>query len=87
MKRIVRLTESDLIRLVKRVINEQSENCEDEWEVVYKYMEDAADKNESIDIRPYYCKKDPSKFVKEVYPNIDESKLKCLNQKIIDQYC
>ncbi len=28
MKKIVRLTESDLIRLVKRVINEQSETCD-----------------------------------------------------------
>jgi hypothetical protein len=38
MKKIVRLTESDLVRLVKRVINEQSTDCfqglKDSFEVV-----------------------------------------------------
>ncbi len=34
MKRIIRLTESDLARIVKRVIREQKEVSEEEEEVV-----------------------------------------------------
>jgi hypothetical protein len=35
MKRIVRLTESDLTRIVRRVISEQEQTVEKDWNAVY----------------------------------------------------
>jgi hypothetical protein len=35
MKRIVRLTESDLTRIVRRVINEQTATGEKDWDAIY----------------------------------------------------
>jgi len=65
-----------------------STNCDEEWKVVYKNLEDTAEeKSTSIDIRPFYCGKDHTNYIKGIYPSIDDSKLECLKNKIKKQYC
>ncbi len=64
-----------------------SVNCDAEWKVVYEKLEDAANENTSVDIRPYYCNQDQTKYIKGIYPDIDNSKLSCLKKKIKTQYC
>ena len=39
MKKIIKLTESDLTRIIKRVITEQSFNCQEEWGVTKENLE------------------------------------------------
>ena len=45
MKKVVRLTESDLIKLVKRVINERMESNEDLINATYNLMYDLYEKD------------------------------------------
>ena len=61
MKRIIRLTESDLSRIVKRVINEQDDKCMDE------YGYEVPCKHDGTDI-PYNVKDLPEISVTAVGP-------------------
>jgi predicted SprT family Zn-dependent metalloprotease len=57
MKKIVRLTESDLVRLVKRVIKEQEE---DEFST---YMEDLAEYSNKIEFEGFRPKGEEQEWV------------------------
>jgi hypothetical protein len=52
MKKIIRLTESDMIRLVKRVITEQSEK-EDFHKKLEEVLDYAGDRSESVYVALY----------------------------------
>jgi len=43
MKKIVRLTESDLARIVRRVINEEMESANDNWSIIYSGLKSFTD--------------------------------------------
>jgi|688.fasta_scaffold00958_61 hypothetical protein len=78
MKKIVRLTERDLSRIVRRVIKEQATDCSIEWSKVKKALENKINMSD-IDITSYVCAKDQSGFIKGQTPDIDEEKLKCVH--------
>ena len=80
MKKIVRLTESDITRIVKRVIMEQ-DGCETEWTTVKTALEKKINMSD-IDITSYVCKKDQTGFIKGQVPTIDDVKLKCIHGKM-----
>ena len=69
----------------------QPVNCDTEWKTLYELMEKNADEG-SIDLRPYYCSnsrsfKSQDDYIKQNFPNIEQSKIDCLNKKIKNQYC
>ena len=64
----------------------QSVDCEKEWKTLFDMMETAADKGD-VDLRPYYCSKDETNYIKGKFPNIDDGKVSCLLKKIKKQYC
>ena len=80
MKKIIRLTESDLMRIVKRVIMEQ-DGCETEWTTVKTALEKKINMSD-IDITSYVCNKDQTGFIKGQVPTIDDVKLKCIHGKM-----
>ena len=57
-------------------------NCETEWKTIEKALEEALNKNQSIDIKPYICKKDQTEFIKENIPGIEQRKVNCLLGKV-----
>jgi hypothetical protein len=81
MKKVIRLTESDLVRIVKRVINEQETDCNTEWVKVKTSLEKKINMSD-IDITPYFCGKDQTGFIKGQVTDIDDVKLKCVHTKI-----
>lgn len=80
MKKIIRLTESDLTRIVKRVIMEQND-CDTEWATVKTALEKKRNMKD-FDVTPLVCKKDQTGFIKEQVPTIDDVKLKCIHGKM-----
>jgi hypothetical protein len=80
MKKIIRLTESDLARIVKRVIMEQ-DDCETEWKTVKTALEKKINMSD-IDITSFVCGKDQTGFIKGQVPTIVDEKLKCIHGKM-----
>jgi len=82
MKKVVRLTESDLVRLVKRVIMEQV-NCDVEWTTVETALEKKINMS-NIDITSFVCVKDLTDFITEQFKTspLDNEKLKCIHGKM-----
>lgn len=76
MKKIIRLTESDLYRIIKRVINEQDQNIT--FDDLQYYFEEVNDSDESSD-QPIFIRKDTREvfILSEEDPN-KKSKLKKL---------
>jgi len=91
MKKVVRLTESDLVRIVKRVILEQSVNCEDDFKKIESSLEsDYEDKGWGINklnknskgMSEYVCLKDHKDYIKKIIPTITNENLKCVQNKM-----
>ena len=82
MKRIIRLTESDLVRLVKRVIMEQV-TCDVEWTTVKKALETKINMSD-MDITSFVCGKDQTGFITGQFKTspLDSEKLKCIHGKM-----
>jgi len=85
MKKVVRLTESDLVRLVKRVIMEQV-TCDVEWTTVKTALEKKINMSYSkgMDITSFVCGKDQTGFITGQFKTspLDNEKLKCIHGKM-----
>ncbi len=57
-------------------------NCDKEWVIIEKALEESLLKNKSIDIKPYICKKDQTEFIKNQISDIDDRKINCLLSKV-----
>tara|TARA_R100000657_G_C4679316_1_gene126839 strand:+ start:1722 stop:2438 length:717 start_codon:yes stop_codon:yes gene_type:complete len=57
-------------------------NCDKEWVIIEKALEEALLKNKSIDIKPYICKEDQTEFIKNQISDIDDRKINCLLSKV-----
>jgi len=92
MKKVVRLTESDLVRIVKRVILEQSVNCDNDFKKIESSLESEyinsgwvgskLKKNEK-GMNEYVCLKDHKDYIKKIIPTITNENLKCVQNKMI----
>jgi hypothetical protein len=82
MKKVVRLTESDLVRLVKRVIMEQV-TCDVEWTTVKTALEKKINMSD-MDITSFVCGKDQTGFITGQFKTspLDNEKLKCIHGKM-----
>ncbi len=60
MKKIIRLTESDLVRIVRRVINEEKTNPCESWEDTVKFI-----KSEKLEIQGFKFKR----FIENIEAN------------------
>ena len=93
MKKVVRLTESDLVRIVKRVILEQSVNCDNDFNKIessleYKYHQKGwiGSKLNQNDkgMSEYVCLKDHKGYIKKIIPTITNENLKCVQNKMVN---
>jgi len=82
MKKVVRLTESDLIKIVKRVIVEQV-TCDVEWTKVKTALEKKINMSD-MDITSFVCGKDQTGFITGQFKTspLDDEKLKCIHVKM-----
>ena len=96
MRKVVRLTESDLIRIVKRVISEQT-SCDDEFSKIEQHLEDDYLANRGFfkrlpfntdftgeEMFKFVCVKDHLGYIKSVIPTINNEKLKCVQSRMLD---
>ena len=83
MKKIIRLTESDITRIVKKVILEQLNDCDEEWKGFLGKFE----KLYKSTPKSTFCKKiNFEGFVKLDNPYFDSTKLPCLKSKF-QEWC
>ena len=57
-------------------------NCDTEWTTIENALEESLNKNKSIDIKPYICKKNQTEFIKKTIPGIEQRKVNCLLGKV-----
>lgn len=57
-------------------------NCDKEWVIIEKALEESLLNNKSIDIKPYICKENQTEFIKNQISDIDDRKINCLLSKV-----
>lgn len=57
-------------------------NCDIEWVIIEKALEESLLNNKSIDIKPYICKENQTEFIKNQISDIDDRKINCLLSKV-----
>jgi hypothetical protein len=84
MKKIIRLTESDLKRIIKRVINEQSFDCQEEWDITSDNLEKLYQSNKTFICGKIKEKSKLEPIIKLKVKHFDNNKLECMFDKFTE---
>jgi len=86
MKKIIRLTESDLTKIIKRVIMEQSLDCQEEWGVTSENLEKLYRNNKGFICGKVKEKSKLEQIIKLKLNYFDNTKLDCMFGKF-NEWC
>jgi hypothetical protein len=86
MKKIIKLTESDLTKIIKRVIMEQSLDCQEEWGVTSENLEKLYHNNKVFICGKVKEKSKLEQIIKLKLNYFDTTKLDCMFNKF-NEWC
>jgi len=86
MKKIIKLTESDLTKIIKRVIMEQSLDCQEEWRITSENLEILYRHNKYFICGKIKEKSKLKQIIKLKLDYFDDTKLDCMFNKF-NEWC